>query len=130
MSIKSLIPAITVENTRVAKEYYQKVFAARVSFDCGWYIDLHFNDQHICFMEPQNQTRELFGGIGLTLNFLVDDVDGEYKRMQNLGAIITTPLDDHPWGDRGFGIVDPFGIALYFYELIEPEQEFKQYFLE
>jgi len=38
------------------------------------------------------------------------------------------PLEDHPWGDRGFGIVDPNGIILYFYKKIEPAEEFKQYF--
>ncbi len=38
------------------------------------------------------------------------------------------PLEDHPWGDRGFAIQDPNGITLYIYSDREPSEEFKQYF--
>jgi len=41
---------------------------------------------------------------------------------------VIMPLDDHPWGDRGFGTIDPNGIVLYFYKNIEPAENFKQYF--
>lgn len=37
------------------------------------------------------------------------------------------PLENHPWGDRGFGMLDPHGIILYFYKSIEPAEEFKKY---
>lgn len=38
------------------------------------------------------------------------------------------PLDDHPWGDRGFAILDPNGVTLYIYSAREPADEFKQYY--
>jgi uncharacterized glyoxalase superfamily protein PhnB len=37
------------------------------------------------------------------------------------------PLEDHPWGDRGFAILDPNGVMLYIYSEREPADEFKQY---
>ncbi len=38
------------------------------------------------------------------------------------------PIEDHPWGDRGFSVLDPNGIALYIYSDREPTGEFKAYF--
>jgi uncharacterized glyoxalase superfamily protein PhnB len=38
------------------------------------------------------------------------------------------PLEDHPWGDRGFAVADPNGITLYIFSEIAPSEEFKQYY--
>jgi uncharacterized glyoxalase superfamily protein PhnB len=38
------------------------------------------------------------------------------------------PLEDHPWGDRGFAVMDPNGIQLYIYTETKPSEEFKQYY--
>jgi len=37
------------------------------------------------------------------------------------------PLEDHPWGDRGFPILDPNGVTLYIYSPRDPADEFKHY---
>jgi uncharacterized glyoxalase superfamily protein PhnB len=37
------------------------------------------------------------------------------------------PLEDHPWGDRGFSIVDPIGTSIYIYADREPSEEYKKY---
>ncbi|MEN8262647.1 MAG: VOC family protein, partial [Nitrospirota bacterium] len=58
----------------------------------------------------------------------VEDVDKEYNRLLSLGLTAVVPLEDHPWGDRGFGVIDPNGIILYFYKVIEPTEEFKKYY--
>lgn len=46
-------------------------------------------------------------------NFAVEDVDQEYKALIEAGLSVIMPLEDHPWGDRGFAIQDPNGISLY-----------------
>ncbi len=38
------------------------------------------------------------------------------------------PLEDHPWGDRGFSVIDPIGNSVYVYSDREPSDEFKQYY--
>ena len=38
------------------------------------------------------------------------------------------PLGDHPWGDRGFCVLDPNGVALYVYTEIEPAPEIQTVF--
>ncbi len=61
-------------------------------------------------------------------NFKVDDVDAEYARLVEAGLAAVMPLEDHPWGDRGFSIIDPVGNAIYINSDREPSDEFKQYY--
>ena len=35
---------------------------------------------------------------------------------------------NHPWGDRGFSVIDPIGNSVYIYSDREPTDEFKQYY--
>jgi catechol 2,3-dioxygenase-like lactoylglutathione lyase family enzyme len=48
---------------------------------------------------------------GLLVVFVVDDVDGEYLRLQPEGVSITTPIETEPWGERYFQVTDPNGVV-------------------
>ena len=111
------------------RAFYIRYFLAKVTFDCGWYVNLQFGDDGstIQFMQPQ-KGMAVFGGTGVTLNFKVDDVDTEYARLTSVGLQPAMPLEDHPWGDRGFSVIDPIGNSVYLYSDSEPSEEFKQYF--
>lgn len=111
------------------KAFYERHFAARVVFDCGWYVNLRIggDGDSIQFMEPQDGMPR-FGGAGVTLNFQVGDVDAEYERLTSEGLEVVMPLEDHPWGDRGFAVVDPIGNSVYLYSEREPSDEFRQYY--
>ena len=79
-------------------------------------------------MSPQQPGQPLGNSAGLMYNFAVDDVDAEYERLTTAGLDAILPIEDHPWGDRGFAIQDPNGITLYIYSDREPSEEFKQYY--
>ena len=49
---------------------------------------------------------------GLLVVFVVDDIDGEYVRLQAEGIAITTPIETEPWGERFFQVTDPNGVTL------------------
>ena len=49
---------------------------------------------------------------GLLVVFVVDDVDGEYARLQGEGVRITTPIQTEPWGERFFQVTDPSGVVI------------------
>ena len=49
---------------------------------------------------------------GLLVVFVVDDIDGEYARLQKAGVPITTPIETEPWGERFFQVTDPSGIVI------------------
>ena len=103
MKPTSSSPCIATTKVAESRDFYVKHFAATVTFDCG------------C-----NPT-------GLTYNFRVQDVDREFEALMRAGIIATVPLEDHPWGDRGFAVQDPNGVTLYIYSDREPTAEFKQY---
>lgn len=44
---------------------------------------------------------------GLLIVFVVDDIEGEYARLQAEGVPITTQIETEPWGERFFQITDP-----------------------
>ncbi|MBN2292381.1 MAG: VOC family protein [Pirellulales bacterium] len=130
MNIKNLSTAFTTDKVEEARDFYVKYLGAKVTFDCGWYVNLQF-DQPMCtlqFMSPQKDHHKLSDPSGLMHNFCVKDVDAEHERLTAEGLTPVLPLEDHPWGDRSFAIVDPLGIMLYLYSEREPSEEFKQYY--
>ncbi len=44
--------------------------------------------------------------------FVVEDIDGEYARLQGEGVPITTPIETEPWGERFFQVTDPSGVVI------------------
>jgi len=130
MNINTLSAAFTTEKVEESRDFYIKYFGAKVTFDCGWYVNLQFGSElsTLQFMSPQQPEQSLSESAGLMYNFSVQDVDEEYKRLTDAGLEVIVPLEDHPWGDRGFAIKDPNGISLYIYSDREPSEEFKQYY--
>jgi uncharacterized glyoxalase superfamily protein PhnB len=49
---------------------------------------------------------------GLLIVFVVDDIDGEYLRLQAEGVPIVTPIETEPWGERFFQVKDPNGVII------------------
>ncbi|MGW0436066.1 VOC family protein [Micromonospora sp. NPDC003197] len=49
---------------------------------------------------------------GLIVVFVVEDIDGEYARIQREGVEITTPIETEPWGERYFQVTDPNGVVV------------------
>ena len=111
------------------REFYLEHFASKTVFDCGWYVTLKINQDgpEVSFIQPQ-EGMTIFGGAGVILNFKVDDVDSEYSRLSKTGLTVAMPLEDHPWGDRGFSVIDPIGNSVYIYSDRDPSDEFKQYY--
>ncbi len=129
MKTLELSTCFITERVDACREFYQRHFLAEALFDCGWYLNLRFPHSTLSlqFMHPQ-EGMPSFSGEGIMLNFKVDDVDAEHARLTQEGLEISMPLEDHPWGDRGFSIIDPIGISLYLYSEREPHEEFKPYF--
>lgn len=129
MFANTISPCITTEKVEESRDFYVKFFGAKVTFDCGWYVSLQFGKQssNLQFMAPP-PGQPICNPAGLGYNFSVADVDVEYNLLMAAGLQPVMPLEDHPWGDRGFAIQDPNGVALYIYSEREPNAEFKQYY--
>ena len=130
MIANTISPCIVTAKVEESRDFYVKYFRARVTFDCGWYVNLQIGKEtsELQFIAPQEQGPPASNPAGLSCNFSVDDVDAEYKHLTAAGLNPVEPLEDHPWGDRGFAILDPNGVTLYIYSEREPSGEFKQYY--
>ena len=130
MKANTLSPAFSTNPVAETRDFYVRYFNAKVTFDCGWYVNLEFGSPSctLQFMSPQQPEHQLASGAGLIYNFAVKNVDEEYKKLTEAALAVIVPLEDHPWGDRGFAVQDPNGISLYVYSEREPSEEFKPYF--
>ena len=130
MIAKTLSACIATEKVAESRDFYVKHFGAKVTFDCGWYVNLEFGKttSQLQFMAPREPGPPACNPAGLMYNFSVDNVDQEHGNLTKAGLTPIIPLEDHPWGDRGFAIQDPNGITLYIYSDRAPSVEFKQYF--
>lgn len=121
-------PCITTKHVVETRDFYVMHFGAHPAFDCGWFVSLEFGaGLSLQFMEPQGDQPEC-NTAGLTYNFCVGDVDAEHRAMTLAGLVPVMPIEDHPWGDRGFAVQDPNGITLYIYSNREPSAEFRQFY--
>lgn len=129
MKTNELSTCIYTNKLDACSDFYQKYFAAKVTFDCEWYINLSIGGDGptIQFMEPQ-RGMPLFNGLGIMLNFEVEDVDAEHDRLIKAGLEQVMPLTNHPWGDRGFSVTDPIGTAVYIYSVRQPAEDYRQYY--
>jgi catechol 2,3-dioxygenase-like lactoylglutathione lyase family enzyme len=50
----------------------------------------------------------------------VDDVGALHARVTAKGVPLHYPLEDKPWGHRGFSVLDPNGVELAFYSVTAP----------
>ncbi|MBY6063671.1 VOC family protein [Pseudidiomarina sediminum] len=130
MFIEATSLTIVTPELETAKAFYQEHFAAHPVFDCGWYVVLAFAHssaaQQLCLMQPQSGMAPYQGG--MFLNLQVDHADTIHHKLKQQGVAIALPLEDHAWGDRGFGVLDPAGLMVYCYHPIAANEEFQQYF--
>lgn len=129
MRTNELSTCFITDDVNSCCEFYKRHFSAKAIFDAGWYVNLRIagDGPSIQFMRPQSEM-PTFNGAGVILNFNVDDVDAEYTRLKDAGLQTAMPLEDHPWGDRGFSVIDPIGNTVYIYSDRDPSNEFKEYY--
>ncbi len=132
METKELSVCFYTANISECKNFYVDNLDAVVTFDHDWYLVLHMDKgKHysLCFMTPQDEGVPLFKGGGVTLNFMVDNVDQIYKELIEIKKLrLIKELTSNPWADRSFVISDPLGNNLYIYSEIAPSDEYKESF--
>lgn len=130
MQAHTASPAFTVADPAACRDFFIQHFNARVSFDATCYISLELGSKaaSLQFMQPQGNMPPPSTYEGVWLHFEVDDVDAEHARLAGAGLAERMPLEDHPWGDRGFAVVGPLNLTLYLYSPRTPAPEFKEFY--
>jgi catechol 2,3-dioxygenase-like lactoylglutathione lyase family enzyme len=52
----------------------------------------------------------------IVLSIKVDEVDAWHRHLTETGVVIARGLADAPWGHRSFGVDDPDGFRIWFYQ--------------
>lgn len=129
---KATSVTICTSQLKECRAFYRQHFHADAIFDCGWYVVLRLGGTEgapeVCLMEPREGMPAYSGGV--TLNLRYDDADVIHECLAKAGLTPVVPLENHPWGDRGFGVIDPAGVMVYCYHPIAPSAEFAPFFTE
>jgi predicted enzyme related to lactoylglutathione lyase len=129
MNVTTASVTFITPNVSAVRDFYDRHFDIWYPFDCGWYVLIRLGRTpeapEVGFMEPRPGADRF--GSGAMLNLIVDDVDAMHQRMSRADEKIVIPLADNPWGDRGFGVVDPAGVVVYCHKAIPPSDEFRQF---
>ena len=126
MEIRDLSICFTTKKLKECKYFYTKYFNVDIAYDHSWYLSIRFKGRkklYLSFMDPQSN-EPIYKDGGVTINLWVKDVDAECQRLIDMGLKITRPLQDNPWGDRSFEVIDPLGNILYIFKYIKPTKEY------
>lgn len=130
MKCTQYYPVMLTENVEATKAFYVKHFRFKVSFDAEWYCHLQSSEGpgvNIAILKGDHETIPIEGQgtvNGLILNFEVEDVDIEFRRVKDAGLPILKSLTDEAFGQRHFITVDPNGVLLDVIKPIPPSGEF------
>ena len=119
MNINQVSFGFTTHKVKETKEFYESYLGATTLFEKEGYACLKLGDiSNVLSIEsPQSPEDRPSDSTGLGLGLTVDDVDQAYDEITSKKLNIDMPLQDHPWGERGFGIKDPNGMTIYIYSV-------------
>ncbi len=128
--MKSLFPDICSDALQESKKFYTELFDFNVLFDIGWYIQLcspHDANLQIAFVDRQHSSvpkwyQQKPNGVFITVE--VSDSDDSYRRAQQRGFEIKKEICSEPWGQRHFFTIDPNGLLVDVFHMVEADPEF------
>jgi uncharacterized glyoxalase superfamily protein PhnB len=119
MHITASAISLNVEDPAASAEFLQRHFGFAEVMAADGFVSLAREDAgfNLIFLRTGLDTfkPEALRGHpadGLLVVFVVDDVDGEYQRLQEEGVPVTTPIETEPWGERYFQVTAPGGVVL------------------
>ena len=132
MKIKRNVPLVCTDKIEAQKAFYCEHFDFRPTFDSAEFLGLISQNGNceISFMTPTSEDVQFQSNANIAFCLEVDDVDEEHARLTADGVEFVQPPQDNPWGDRSAIAVDPSGIKVYIYKMIQPSQVYAKYFRE
>lgn len=111
MKLAQPTPELPVPDVEAAQVYYRD----RMGFSIGWY-DADGEIGAVSQGECAIFFRKVTGAIAPCTSWIFcEDIDAVYDTLTDLGATITDPLSDKPWGMRQFTVKDDNGHQFHFH---------------
>ncbi len=127
MNPTKLFPLIVTSKLAETKAYYTDKAGFTLTTDMEHYFQVRFGaDQgapELCFIDrdqaPGLGPLRPFGGQGLIISIPTPSADTTHRDLERQGARILSTPADKPWGWRSFSAVDPNGVVLDFFHVLE-----------
>lgn len=111
MNLHQTVPELPVRSVVEAQEYYRDRLGFRIEWhhEAGRIGAVSHGQCAIFFREADGPIQSG------TFWIHADDVDAAFGELSALGAEITNPIEDKPWGLRQFTVVDLHGNRFHFH---------------
>jgi uncharacterized glyoxalase superfamily protein PhnB len=106
----SVTPYLQVAEAHKLIEFLKQAFQAELVScheDAGrvQHAELRLGDSMVELSEPHG----IYPALAVAIHYYVADVDAVYARALTAGGTSLTAPQDHPYGERGASVKDPFG---------------------
>ncbi len=117
----TLTPSLNLHDAKAAIKFYQQAFGAEVLYAMEapdgsgkiFHGEMKIGDSVFMFCDEAPDWGALspksVGGCPFSLTLYFEDCDKVYAQAVAAGAEGINPPTNHPWGERGSMLVDPFG---------------------
>lgn len=130
-ALRGTYPVLCSEHVAESRDFYVRHFGFEVSFDADWYVSLRHAQRpefELAVVDARHGTvpeKYRHPVAGLLLNFEVEDVDAEYRRLvKEAGLPVLLELRSEAFGQRHFITADPNGVMIDVITPIPPSAEF------
>ncbi|MFG2016291.1 VOC family protein [Actinomadura geliboluensis] len=131
-------PVIATRDVAASRRFYVRHFGFEVTFEADWYVSLRRPDapqyelallDHSHPTIPDGHRTPLQGG--LLLNFEVDDVDAEHRRLvEGAGLPELLSLRTEEFGQRHFIVAAPDGVMIDVITVVPATGEYAQQYVQ
>lgn len=119
MNLNSFYPVVLTERLEETARFYERHFGFERTFSSDWYVSLKRTAAPGYELAAVDAAHETVPAAyrrsvrGLLLNFEVEDVDAEYRRLvQDGGLSPELNLRTETFGQRHFILADPNGVLI------------------
>ncbi|UUV31402.1 VOC family protein [Amycolatopsis roodepoortensis] len=134
MRLTSFYPVLMTEKIAETRDFYCRHFGFEPTFEADWYVSLKRGAWELAILAPGHETIPAGAGKpvqGLLLNFEVEDVDAEHRRLiVEAGLPEALSLRSEDFGQRHFIVADPNGVLIDVIQEIPPIGEFAEQFTD
>jgi len=130
MITSSFYPVILTEKVALSSAFYSTYFEFEKVYEADWYVSLKLTNGNVPYeLALLDASHPTIPSVyqktvqGLILNFEVDDVDLEYKRLiLNEKLPLQLDIRDEEFGQRHFITSDPNGVLIDVIQIIPPSE--------
>lgn len=106
MTVRRVMPVLTVADLEATRQAYVQVLGLREVMNHGWIVTLADDELH---HQVSLMTKDATAPVNPAVSIEVDDVDAAYRAAIDAGLRIVHPISDEEWGVRRFFFADPDG---------------------